>query len=43
MDLNSIVVAAQERLKELRKELGKLDFLREEEQKLVRLLRGHTL
>ncbi len=41
MDLNSIVNAAQARLKELRKELSKLDFLREEEQKLARLLDAH--
>jgi hypothetical protein len=41
MDLNSIVSAAQNRLKELRKELGKLDYLRQEEEKLVRLLQGH--
>lgn len=41
MDLNSIVNAAQARLKELRKELGKLDFLREEEEKLARLLEAH--
>lgn len=41
MDLNSILGAAQARLKELRKELGKLDLLRNEEQKLARLLEGH--
>ncbi len=43
MDLNSILVAAKTRLKDLRKELGKLDILKEEEQKLVRLLQGHKV
>lgn len=42
MDLNSILAAAQARLKELRKDLAKLDVLKAEEQKLVRLLNEHT-